>query len=297
MDTNKFFSFSRIAMVMKREIMENWKTNLYRLIGIYAGFLLVMVFTMSKQASSYSDPQVAFQHYCSNVLGAFVLIIGIFGIVYAANIMENMITKEKRIAFLMLPATMIEKFVARFLIVTVGLAVAVFVAASLAEITRYLLLPLFNVPETFHQSVLYNLLSMASVDGEQIYRGSGYAMNMPYQNWLGELCGWAFLVWSHSLYILGGSYWYKKPFFKTLGTLMLISLLCSVLSVHIISWVGNDGMRSFAEWLEANSQWMTLNKLLSLGVAFFSAFTMFNWWLSYRLFTRSQVIKPKFRLL
>ena len=297
MDTNKFFSFPRIAMVMKREIMENWKTNLYRLIGIYAGFLLVMVFTMSKQASSYSDPQVAFQHYCSNVLGAFVLIIGIFGIVYAANIMENMITKEKRIAFLMLPATMIEKFVARFLTVTVGLAVAVFVAASLAEITRYLLLPLFNVPETFHQSVLYNLLSMASVDGEQIYRGSGYAMNMPYQNWLGELCGWAFLVWSHSLYILGGSYWYKKPFFKTLGTLMLISLLCSVLSVHIISWVGNDGMRSFAEWLEANSQWMTLNKLLSLGVAFFSAFTMFNWWLSYRLFTRSQVIKPKFRLL
>ncbi|RHI88703.1 MULTISPECIES: hypothetical protein [Phocaeicola] len=296
MDTNKFFSFSRIAMVMKREIMENWKINLYRLIGIYAAFALVMVLTMSKQVT-YSDSQMAFQHYCSNIMGAFAFIIGIFGIVYAANIMENMITKEKRIAFLMLPATMIEKFVARFLIVTVGLAVAVFIAASLAEITRYLLLPLFNVPETFHQSVLYNLLSMASVDGEQIYRGSGYAMNIPYQNWLGELCGWAFLVWSHSLYILGGNYWYKKPFFKTLGTLMLISILFSVLSVHMLSWIGDDNIRSFAEWLEANFQWMTLNKLLSLGVAFFSAFTMFNWWLSYRFFTRSQVVKPKFRLL
>ena len=296
MDTNKFFSFSRIAMVMKREIMENWKTNLYRLIGIYAAFALVMVLTMSKQVT-YSDSQMAFQHYCSNIMGTFAFIIGIFGIVYAANIMENMITKEKRIAFLMLPATMIEKFVARFLIVTVGLAAAVFVAASLAEITRYLLLPLFNVPETFHQSVLYNLLSMASVDGEQIYRGSGYAMNMPYQNWLGELCGWAFLLWSHSLYILGGNYWYKKPFFKTLCALMLISILFSVLSVHILSWIGDDNMRSFSEWLETNFQWMTLNKLLSLGVAFFSAFTMFNWWLSYQLFTRSQVVKPKFRLL
>lgn len=296
MDTNKFFSFSRIAMVMKREIMENWKTNLYRLIGIYAAFALVMVLTMSKQVT-YSDSQMAFQHYCSNIMGTFAFIIGIFGIVYAANIMENMITKEKRIAFLMLPATMIEKFVARFLIVTVGLAAAVFVAASLAEITRYLLLPLFNVPETFHQSVLYNLLSMASVDGEQIYRGSGYAMNMPYQNWLGELCGWAFLLWSHSLYILGRNYWYKKPFFKTLGALMLISILFSVLSVHILSWIGDDNMRSFSEWLETNFQWMTLNKLLSLGVAFFSAFTMFNWWLSYQLFTRSQVVKPKFRLL
>ena len=296
MDTNKFFSFSRIAMVMKREIMENWKINLYRLIGIYAAFALVMVLTMSKQVT-YSDSQMAFQHYCSNIMGTFAFIIGIFGIVYAANIMENMITKEKRIAFLMLPATMIEKFVARFLIVTVGLAAAVFVAASLAEITRYLLLPLFNVPETFHQSVLYNLLSMASVDGEQIYRGSGYAMNMPYQNWLGELCGWAFLLWSHSLYILGENYWYKKPFFKTLGALMLISILFSVLSVHILSWIGDDNMRSFSEWLETNFQWMTLNKLLSLGVAFFSAFTMFNWWLSYRFFTRSQVVKPKFRLL
>ena len=29
MDTNHFFSFSRIAMVMKREIIENWKKNLY----------------------------------------------------------------------------------------------------------------------------------------------------------------------------------------------------------------------------------------------------------------------------
>lgn len=296
MDTNNFFSFPRIAMVMKREIMENWKTNLYRLIGIYAAFTLVMILNMLKSGSN-SNPQMAFQQYSTTVMGMFIFIIGIASLTYAANIMENMITKEKRIAFLMLPATMVEKFVARFLIVTVGLVVAVVVAASLAEITRYLVLPLFNVPETFHQSVLYQVLSMASLDGEQAYRGSGYALNMPYQNWLGEMCGWAFLIWSHSLYILGGSYWYKKPFFKTLGALIFISILCSVLSVHIISWVGNDGMRSFAEWLEANFQWMTLNKLLSLGVAFFSAFTMFNWWLSYRLFTRSQVIKPKFRLL
>lgn len=83
------------------------------------------------------------------------------------------------------------------------MAAAIIVAASLAEITRYLVLPLFNLPEAFHQSVLYHLLSMAAIDGEQVFRGSGSALNMSYQNWLGELCGWAFLVWSHSLYILG----------------------------------------------------------------------------------------------
>ena len=103
MDTNNFFSFSRIAMVMKREIMENWKTNLYRLIGIYAAFALVMILHMWTMSSGRSS-QISFTAYCSNIMGTFVFIIGIASIAYAANIMENMITKEKRIAFLMLPA-------------------------------------------------------------------------------------------------------------------------------------------------------------------------------------------------
>ena len=83
----------------------------------------------------------------------------------------------------------------------------------------------------------------------------------------------------------------QETFFQDIGYIdaYFYSVFGLVSTYHI--------MRSFAEWLEANFQWVTLNKLLSLGVAFFSAFTMFNWWLSYRLFTRSQVIKPKFRLL
>ena len=188
MDNNNFLSFPRIAMVMKREIMENWKTNIFRFIGLYAAFALVMIGNMwgaSNNASAFSDPAMFFNRCCSNIMASFVLIVGIASLAYAANIMENMITKEKRISFLMLPATMIEKFVARFLIVTVGFALAVVAATSLAEITHYLVLPLFNVPEEFHQSFLYNLISMASIDGEQVYRGPG-SFNMGYNNWLGE---------------------------------------------------------------------------------------------------------------
>ena len=94
------------------------------------------MWTMSSGRSS----QISFTTYCSNIMGTFVFIIGIASIAYAANIMENMITKEKRIAFLMLPATMIEKFVARFLIVTVGMAAAIIVAASLEKILLALFL-------------------------------------------------------------------------------------------------------------------------------------------------------------
>ena len=40
MNTNRYFSFSRLALVMKRDFMENWKTNLYRFLGPYTIFFV-----------------------------------------------------------------------------------------------------------------------------------------------------------------------------------------------------------------------------------------------------------------
>lgn len=298
MDNNNFFSFLRIAMVMKRDIMENWKTNFYRLLGLYAAFLLSMIFNlwgMSANAkNTFIDPDTYFNRYCANLTGAFILITGICCLIYASNVMENMNTKEKRIATLMLPATMIEKFVANFLMVTVGFVVSVMLTVSLAEATRFLLMPLFNLPDIFYHSSLPNILSMVFTHAERSWANSDIAGTSAC---LLQLLGWSWVIWQHSLYILGGNYWYKKPFFKTLGMLMLISIVGSIAMVHLLQWIDTGDWYSLGEWLDENFQWLTLNKLFSLGIAFFSAFTMFNWWLSYRLFTRSQIIKPKFRLL
>ena len=64
MDTNHFFSFSRIAMVMKREIIENWTQNLYAFIGLYAAFALVVVgnmWGMSMNAeNAFASPDIFF---------------------------------------------------------------------------------------------------------------------------------------------------------------------------------------------------------------------------------------------
>ena len=296
MDTNHFFSFSRIAMVMKREIIENWKKNLYAFIGLYAAFALVVVgnmWGMSMNAeNAFASPDIFFVRYCTNILGAFIFICLLGSLIYASGILDNMRNKEMRISFLMLPATMLEKYVARFLMATLGFIIAAIVGMLLAEVTRYILLPLFDLPDVFHSSALFKVFSMLTIDGEQAFRGS-YAFNMEYMPWLGEACGWSFLIWSHSLYVLGGSFWYKRAFLKTLGTLIVISILGSIITVQIVEWIGEEGMMGLHDWLEENFQWMTLNKLLAFGGAFFSAFTMFNWWLGYKLFTRSQVIKPK----
>lgn len=286
MDTNKFFSFSRIALVMKREMMENGKTNMYRFIGLYAAFALVMagyMWGMSGEEGAWPEPEFNFYRACHGCMSAFTFIILIAALAYASNIMENMTTKEKRIAFLMLPATMIEKFVARFLIVTLGLAVGAVVAMLLAEGTRYLLLPLFNLPDVFRQSFLYEFFKRIVSLGDH--------------GWWGSLCGLAFFAWVHSLYVLGGNYWYKKPFFKVLGLSIFLSVLCSVFSTRILSVMDTETIHHWTEWLENHLHWMTLEGVLAIGIAFFSAFTLLNWWLSYKLFIRSQVVKPKFRWL
>ncbi|KIO43849.1 MULTISPECIES: hypothetical protein [Sanguibacteroides] len=299
MDANNFFSLSRIVMVMKREIIENWKTNVYRLIGLYAAFALTLIFAMIKANNEprwLDNPEWAVEHFCLSRMIAFMIIAGIASFIYAANIMENMKTKEKRISFLMLPATMFEKFIVRFLYVTVGLFVAILLTVSLAEITRLLLLPLFNVPATLHQTVLPKIFSMfidmicMSGKNSSVIYGSGIS------NWgLVSACIWTSVIWHHSLFILGGNYWYKKPFLKTLGTLWGIMFLLGFIASIAIG--RQDPENTSALLYSGEATWATVKNILTAGVTFFSLFTIFNWWLSYKLFTRSQIIKPKFHLL
>ena len=46
MTTNINFSFTRLMAVMKRDMMENWKTNIYRLIACYSGAAMAFLFGM-----------------------------------------------------------------------------------------------------------------------------------------------------------------------------------------------------------------------------------------------------------
>ena len=47
MNTNRYFSFSRLGLVMKRDLMENWKTNLWIFVGVFAAYLIAYLVSMS----------------------------------------------------------------------------------------------------------------------------------------------------------------------------------------------------------------------------------------------------------
>lgn len=284
------FSMTRVQHIMRRDLIENWKSNLYGLLGIFAAcFFPMLGFLWSAERwTEEGYPEVySFERFCGNMLGIIGLVVSVAMIYYASRIMKCMDNKEKRISYLLLPATKLEKFFSRALFVTVGTALMILVALLALELTHYLLLPLFDLPAVYSQSMLVEVFSMrwahASVDatGEPVYSW-----------WLMQLLVWIFCLWNHSLFILGGSFWYKHPFLKTIGACLAVTILGGILFANLAE--GGFLVR-FSDWMQEHYQDtpQTVNGLLTIISVVFLLFTVFNWWLSYRLFTRSEVVKRK----
>lgn len=286
----KTFSMTRVQHIMRRDLIENWKSNLYGLLGIFAAcFFPMLGFLWSAERwTEEGYPEVySFERFCGNMLGIIGMVVSVAMIYYASRIMKCMDNKEKRISYLLLPATKLEKFFSRALFVTVGTALMILVALLALELTHYLLLPLFDLPAVYSQPMLVEVFSMrwahASVDatGEPVYSW-----------WLMQLLVWIFCLWNHSLFILGGSFWYKHPFLKTIGACLAVTILGGILFANLAE--GGFLVR-FSDWMQEHYQDtpQTVNGLLTIISIVFLLFTVFNWWLSYRLFTRSEVVKRK----
>lgn len=284
------FSMTRVQHIIRRDLIENWKNNLYGLLGIFAAcFFPMLGFLWSAERwTEEGYPEVySFERFCGNMLGIIGMVVSVAMIYYASRIMKCMDNKEKRISYLLLPATKLEKFFSRALFVTVGTALMILVALLALELTHYLLLPLFDLPAVYSQPMLVEVFSMrwahASVDatGEPVYSW-----------WLMQLLVWIFCLWNHSLFILGGSFWYKHPFLKTIGACLVVTILGGILFANLAE---GGFLARFSDWMQEHYQDtpQTVNGLLTIISVVFLLFTVFNWWLSYRLFTRSEVVKRK----
>ena len=290
MNTNRCFSFSRLGLVMKRDFMENWKTNLYTFLGISLAFLLVYLLYMNDSNGSSNG-------FINDHAGAFASITSFLLVYFASETMKNMRTKEQRFSYLMLPATSLEKFVSRALYVTVGMFVMILLASLLAEVVRWAFMPFFDqMPDKLKVCVwldawgkIFDDLNPFKATAKLLVNKNAFV--------LGGIIGGAVALWWHSLYILGGNYFGKYAFFKTTGIIILVAILLAMGISHIDFDFGPGTFEWLDEFMRNNEDWLNENFVAGVITFIFLCFTAFNWWLSYKLFTRQQVIKPKFRLL
>lgn len=290
MNTGKCFSFTRLGWLLRRDFMENWKAYLIRFSGPYAAIICIMLIGYLKEPS--------FGDFSEMICGLFTAYFFIGGIVSASSIMEVMNTQQKRVSFLMLPATLLEKFVARALLVSVGFVGMMIVAMLLAEATRFLLLPFFELPDAYYQSVLPELWN--NVTDVQIMGYDGQGAEESYQiASLTIVLGWLTAALWYSFFILGGCTWYKHALWKTLGVITLVNVLLGIGLVGVAEWMIESGNgEKFQEWIltQVDGRIPVAHVFYPL-ILLVSLALVLVWWLSYKKFMRSQVIEPKFSLL
>ncbi len=271
METNSTFSIRRIGILLRNDICQNRKKYFFLFIGIFAAFLFVHLGSIvSATTSNLVSPDIAaflFDSYCRKIGIVTSLMFWIVALSGASDIMSPMKTKEGKIAFLMLPITSLEKFIERALIVTVGILAIFLAALLLAEICKYLFIPIFKVSDVFYQSTLPEIW-------DNIPRPANNTANLFFV---------VFSCWNHSLFVLGGSFWYKRPFLKTIAAIVTFNIVCGIIC----------SLLPITDLLLDNSYIITSKEnilhFISILNVIFIMLTIFNWWLSYYLFKHSQL--------
>ena len=189
-------------------------------------------------------------------------------VVVNSNVFGMLKQKQKRIAFLTLPATNLERWTVAILFAVVIIPACILAAYALGDLLRNIVFYiqgrewLCGFRFFFTQSSLGRGVSIAT-----------------------KLFEFAVLAWVVSIYVLAGTWFTKAQFviatFFHLALSTLVGYLSTIFKSEILSILAY-GIRAGQDGL------------LGYGIiAFIFALAIFNFWLSYRIFTRFQLITSK----
>ena len=270
------FDINRFYNLMRYEVLSESKNFLRGLLGLTMGltFYFCLVFYSIKDAA-WLDRFHNIYLQCENAAYfAFFCVMFVAG----CMIFKNMLTKQQRIAFMALPASNLEKFIARLLWTNVGYLLIVILSIIFADI----LLALFSLclGEGVHGSVVFAICERL-FDGHGCMRISG-----------NRLPDFYFYLWMTTVVFFFQSSWtFIGTLFRKNAWLWAICLEVLFGSVFVV-FLDSDPFwfTSFYSSLydAIGVRWMVLSHSV-LGLAA----SALLYWGSYKLFVRMQVINNK----
>lgn len=273
---NNFFSLERFGLLLKKELMENWKTRLLHFVTLYAVMAVlfcILCYSDCNSLMTFREGKIVPNGL--RYFGPAVFLFWGFGCIMASMMFEKMQSKTKRISFLMTPATSFEKYLSSFLQVIVLYLIAFFVAFELADYTRVAI-----------YSVSYPELQLHPSDLNQFVAQEGGIFHDWEQFW----GGFSIFIFFQSLFILGSIIWYKKPLIKTIGAGVVLYVIFAVVDGTLIHSLFSNNMNGFFESMEYLDK--TRKELFTWTntTILFTCFTLFNWTIAYFRFKESEII-------
>lgn len=278
---NNTFDLHRFGMVLRWDLLTNWKSYFYSIAGLAIGIIMLSISMLYTFPHSHFIGGDLSDYYRCRLVGFLAALFVLFIFISACNIFSNMKNKLQRESFMMLPANNLEKYAARFLMTSVGSILMMMIATLIGDFVQFILS--FFMTPGYHASIIGSSLS-------QIYKAATDAGNNPISilAWQckidAALLGWSFLIMVYSFCLLGGTFFRKQPI-----------ILTAVSGIIIFMIVGYCGSK-LEEWGTFDFYYDNPDTSLCVAIFWsvvFLALAAFSLWTSYKLFTRMQVICNK----
>ena len=270
---NQIFQWNRFASALRKEVVENWRTLLFSVIGIYGVLAIFMI--LGNIINGDDD-------FTGVIMLRYVFVYMVFsfgGIIVASLAFRGLKTKTGRIELLTSPSSTFEKFLVNTVIYVLGFIVAFPICAQLADLTRILiLLPWgeFDVPgplnflNTIHQFAFQ----------QEFWDFSAKA-------WL-EVGMYIGVLAAPGLYLLGSILWPRLSFLKTFAALYAVEFVVFILVMLGISMFTD--IQSVALWVAEHFTQGNVVMCFSLfGIIQLVIYWALAWW----LWKRKDVISLK----
>ena len=283
---NKTFDLHRFGMVLRWDLLTNRKSYFYSIAGLAIGIIMLSISMLYTFPHSHYIVGGDLGNYYENGMTGFLATILIaFFFVSACNIFSNTKTKLQRESFMMLPANNLEKYAARFLMMSVGSILIMVIATLIGDFVQFILS--FFMTPGYHASIIGSSL-------RQIYEAATNTGDNPicilaWQYKIdAAILGWSFLTMIYSFCLLGGTFFRKQPIILTAVSGIIIFMIIGYCGSELEEW----GAFDFFKHLNYDNPGTSLCMAIFWSVIFL-ALAASSLWASYKIFTRMQVICNK----
>ena len=264
------FDFKRFQSVLRYTLLYNKAEYISLFIK---AFVILFVVYLLVGGAIFGDIENDIN--ISGCVGIFYALLAIMLIWTPSRILSNMHNKQTTIDYLMLPASNLEKYLGRivstfaYMIVIIMGAIAADAGQWIVSLIRHSITQTGSVTFTCF-SAIWDMLCAA-------FKG-GKSLDIP-----GILLSFILFIWWHSLYVLGGSVFRKSPWVITSLILgFVFTAFTSVIVCAAVNLIPDGYCLEFDDY--ASQIVSTLVFLLFAGI---------NYYVSYRIFQRLQVITHK----
>ncbi len=278
------FDIKRFTWLVKEaSSLGSWKNIL--IIGIIPSITLTIIFVIysitdySINADNLPGGQTMSEYILSLNEKYIIIMFALYvssQLLIAPYLMNSLNSKKKRIQYLMLPGSSLEKFLSRFLPLTIGYTVLFFFSFWLMDIIRVAICtPLF--PQMDVHMLDFNLFINSDNS------------NALFSNYTEFFTFIAYFILVYSYFILGSTYFTKRPFASILVFLAILIFILSKYTILLMKWLGKGTDIYQNKYLNPEYLFFEINPPLIMAICL--SLTIFNCVIAYYRFKETELVQ------